>query len=360
VEKRKNIGELLIEYGKISEKDLEEALKLQKEFKLRVGETLIKLGKITHDDIEWVLSKQLDIPFVIVEDVSLDHILLFKFQKYFLMKNRILPLYETDDEIAIATDDPLNKEALDVITKISGKKINLSSGNGEKIEEILTQFYRKDSVSGLREKIRDVIEKIKGTSFYRIDFICRENNCEISVFGYNILKNIVSINDTFKKEHVFKVFDSLDISFLYDEYSNGKTVFLSIYPMINKIEDIHFPAILGVYGLFLPEYIMFADSLSTALPSVLPSEKPVKPYPFLSTKKKDLSYERTIFTIDSAPEHFRDFYVQLSVPRLCDICNGLGCVTCNDLGYLFTKMIDGIYSSEQFNTKVNEVRGWQR
>jgi type IV pilus assembly protein PilB len=122
MEKKNSIGDLLLELGKISQEDLEEGLRLQKVFNLRLGETLVKLGKITMADIEWVLSKQLDIPFVIVENINIDQGLLYKFSQELLVKNRILPLYETNEEIAIATDDPLNKEVFESIEGFFNKK----------------------------------------------------------------------------------------------------------------------------------------------------------------------------------------------------------------------------------------------
>jgi Tfp pilus assembly pilus retraction ATPase PilT len=71
MEKKKSIGDLLIELGKISQEDLEEGIRLQKVFNLRLGETLVKLGKIAMADIEWILSKQLDIHFVNVAIANL-------------------------------------------------------------------------------------------------------------------------------------------------------------------------------------------------------------------------------------------------------------------------------------------------
>ena len=79
--KWKDLGTLLQEYGLITGNDLEEGLTLQKESGLRLGEALAQLGKISAEDIEWVLSKQLDVPFVIVDDVTVNPDLLYKFQK---------------------------------------------------------------------------------------------------------------------------------------------------------------------------------------------------------------------------------------------------------------------------------------
>ena len=259
LDKKKNIGDLLIEYKKITREDLEEALRLQKEFNLRVGETLIELGKVTKNDIEWVLSKQLDIPFVIVENINLDPKLISKFSEELLVGNRILPLYETDEEIAIATDEPLNQDVFESMEGFANKKIKLSSGNGEKIREILMQFFKREGVPALIKSIKDILEKLVGTSFYRIDFIVGENNCEINVFRFGILKHIEALSESYTREQVFESFESLGIGFLYDTYLNSSELLLSVFPLLNRIENMSLPAVVGTFGLVIPDRVAFSD-----------------------------------------------------------------------------------------------------
>lgn len=358
--KKKNIGELLIEFGKITRDDLEEGLRLQKEFNLRFGETLIKLGKVTKDDIEWVLSKQLDIPFVIVENITPDPKLISKFSEELLMGNSILPLYETDDEIAIATDEPLNQNVFESMEGFVNKKIKLSSGNGEKIREILTQFFRKEGVPALINCIKNILRKLAGTSFYRIDFIVSENNCEINSYGFGILKNIEVLSEAHTREQIFESFESLGVGFLYDEHSTGNALFLSVFPLLNRIENMGFPAAVGTFGLFIPDSVAFSDLNVSNLPFIFKSEKAVPGYVFISASHTPYIYEKTVFAFDSAPVDFRDFYVNSPVPQICDSCRGKGCRTCNELGYLFSNKLDGMYSSEELRTLANRVRSWQK
>lgn len=346
LQRDRNIGDLLIDLGVINAKDLKDGLKLQKKSGLRLGEALIKLGRLTRDQIEWVLSKQLDIPFVIVEDINLDPALVDKFPSDLLLKNRILPLYETEDEIAIATDDPVNMTVIDLRDCSSGKKIRLSSGNGEKIEEILRQYFKKDGVPTLMSSIKDITAKISGTSFYRIDFILSGYHCNINIFGCGILKNITEHNESFTKEDIFRAFNSLDIPFLYDEESNESLRILSVHPITNKVNNVNYPVVTGAFGLFLPDEITFTDAKVSRLPLLLHSDKPVSGYPFISLNNESLNHKKIIFTIDSAPDNFSNYYVHISVPKKCKACNAAGCEICSGLGYTF-KLIGGMYSSDE-------------
>jgi type IV pilus assembly protein PilB len=356
MDKANNIGQLLIRYGKITQDDLEDGLKKQKVFGLRLGETLIRLGKVTMADIEWILSKQLDIPFVIVEDMRPDPTLISRFQRDLLIKNRILPLYETEEEIAIATDDPLNKEIFGSLEKLSGKKIRLSSGNGEEIEKILQQCFTKEGVPTLTVVISNLIKKLEATSFYRLDFVLTGYSCDIRIFGCGILKDMLTLNNSFTKEQVFGAMNSLNVPFLYNDRSNEALVWLSLYPVTRRDDAPLFPAISGVFGLSLPKDITFTDAQVNGLPDVISSPEPVFGYTFVSLNGGGASYEKTLFTIDSAPPTFSDWYVNLTVPRKCDACFGAGCERCVGLGYTFPDRLNGTYSSGEIRKRIAEAR----
>jgi type IV pilus assembly protein PilB len=356
----KNIGDLLLEYGMINNDALQEGLKYQKQMKVRLGEALIRLGKVTEDDIEWILSKQLDIPFVIVENITPDPKLIARFSKEFLLRNRIFPLYETDDDIAIATDDPLNRDAFSEIENTLKKKVRISSGNGNKIEEILTGCFSRESIPFLLQTLKDILAKLEGTCFYRIDFILSVNRCRVNIFGSGILRNMADISVPYTKEDVFAVFDFLNIPFAFDFYSNQGEVLLSVYPLMNRIEAVQFPAIIGLFGLLSTGSIVCSDIHTSRSANLFATDSPVTGYPFICTKGGFVTSDKTVFTTDSAPREFREFYVNMAVPQACDSCRGAGCADCRDTGYVFSRRIEGIYSSEEINGLLDGVWKWQR
>ena len=144
MEEQKPIGTLLVEYGYVKEEDIQAALSEQERYGGKIGEILVRMEKVSSEDIEWVLSKQLDIPFIIVDDSVANPDLIKLFPKDFLMINRIIPMYETDDSLAIVTDDPSNTDAFQAIEKKFGKGVTVSAGSGDAIDELLQKIFRQD------------------------------------------------------------------------------------------------------------------------------------------------------------------------------------------------------------------------
>ncbi len=343
---REKIGSLLIRYGFITESDLVEGLKLQKLMGLKLGETLVKIGKVDEANIQWILSKQYDVPFVVVDHVNIDKNLVQKFTKKFLIENRVIPLFETEDEICIVTDDIFNYNAFAFIENVLGKKVNISIGEAKKIENTLINFFKEDASPTIISVLQKTLDLIKETGFYRVDIAIQHHKSVINVYGNGVLRNIAEIDTTFKKEEVFGALGMLEIPYAYEIHDNFKTILFSIYPLINIIEDIRYPAILGLNGLVLPTKTILIDMPCSEHENLIYSDKLLYGYPYFSLKFSNLNYDRAIYTTDSAPKDFSDYYINLYAPKKCDSCNTSGCQKCKQLGYTFTK-VEGIYTSKE-------------
>jgi chain length determinant protein tyrosine kinase EpsG len=67
----RSIGTILVDTGRLSIKDAEKILRLQKEHGKRFGDAAIELGLVTQDDIYFALSQQFDYPYLPSGDTSL-------------------------------------------------------------------------------------------------------------------------------------------------------------------------------------------------------------------------------------------------------------------------------------------------
>ncbi|MFD1121335.1 chain length determinant protein tyrosine kinase EpsG [Methylophilus flavus] len=77
-----SIGQLLLDMGKITDKDAERILKFQKEKSMRFGEAAIALGFVTMEDINKALSYQFEYPYVTAEKSSFSSSLVAAFDPF--------------------------------------------------------------------------------------------------------------------------------------------------------------------------------------------------------------------------------------------------------------------------------------
>ena len=110
---RKKIGQILIELGLITEKQLDHALTAKKTTKKRLGEVLIELGFVTESDISSAISKKLNIPIVDCSayEISNDLMRIIPRQKAF--EKLIFPIEKRDNTIILAMADPLDYTTID-------------------------------------------------------------------------------------------------------------------------------------------------------------------------------------------------------------------------------------------------------
>lgn len=135
------IGELLVKNGIITEPQLKEALELQKEQEKRLGEIHIELGYLSSKDLVWMLSEQADIPFVEIRPEMLDKKLINVFPESILYGNSILPLYETEDRIYVALGDPTETIATQEVKRFTTKEVVTSGADPHKIEQLLNKYF---------------------------------------------------------------------------------------------------------------------------------------------------------------------------------------------------------------------------
>lgn len=114
------IGEILIEACGLSEKALEEALKIQGEKGDRLGKILIRQKVISEADLTKALSIQFDLPFLAtlpLEDLKTDFTEKVSIQ--FLKKYKMVPVI-TPNRASIALSDPLLFQPLDDLCRLLG------------------------------------------------------------------------------------------------------------------------------------------------------------------------------------------------------------------------------------------------
>ena len=134
--KEGSIGAILFQSRIISEQELTEALEEQKTSGGRVGEALIRLGVVTQEDIDWALSHQLDIPYVRLKKDRIDARAVALVPAELARRYRLFPLFLSGNELSVAMADPLDKEAIEELGRVTGCRIVISVGLIREIREL--------------------------------------------------------------------------------------------------------------------------------------------------------------------------------------------------------------------------------
>lgn len=144
-----SIGYILFKSRIITERDIETALEAQKRTGLRFGETLVSLGIVMQEDIDWALSNQLDIPYARISRESIDPAAAELVPAAVARKFNLFPLIRTDEELRIAMADPLDREAVAEVERLTGCNVSISMGLLREIREMQDFFYGEAGESAL-------------------------------------------------------------------------------------------------------------------------------------------------------------------------------------------------------------------
>ena len=159
--RRKRLGEILLESGLINQKQIEEALKIASQTGKRIGNIFIEMEWVSEMDICRTLSKQLEIPMISLKNKKIDQKVLDLLPAKLCYKRRLLPLLVKDRSLVIAMNNPIDYEAMDEVSFVSGHRVRVAVALEQEILDILVRSYPPD------EDEMDDIE----TGEYRVDLV---------------------------------------------------------------------------------------------------------------------------------------------------------------------------------------------
>src|SRR6186713_3721015 len=135
------LGELLTKASLISQDQLKEALRVQKDTGGKLGETLIKLGFVSEEDITECLSQQFGVPSINLQHFEIDAGVIKLIPGDVARKYNILPVNKTGATITIAMADPTNVFAMDDIKFMTGYNVEPVVASELGIKEAIEKYY---------------------------------------------------------------------------------------------------------------------------------------------------------------------------------------------------------------------------
>ena len=157
IKQKLRLGDLLLEKKIITEENLMNALKIQKEsnFTKKLGEILIQEGYTTQKEMARELSSQLKIKFIDIYAHELNFKLINRYPSNILEKAEAIPLKEGEEYIHVATSNPLGYDALEALENINlSKPIKLYLALDEDVRQIFQRIRIIQSTESIAKEVQ--------------------------------------------------------------------------------------------------------------------------------------------------------------------------------------------------------------
>ena len=151
----KRIGDILIEKGLITTKQLKEALEMQiNGNQKRLGEIFVETGAITREELYEVLQYVYETEYVDLSNYVIDPEVISLIPEKTALRLKLIPLSKNNGELVIAMANPLDVYAIDFVrdhTKV--KKIKSLMAPEEDILNAITNYYEMGEYDDIIERL---------------------------------------------------------------------------------------------------------------------------------------------------------------------------------------------------------------
>jgi len=319
------LGQMLVSAKMISEHHLRYALDTQKASKEKLGKILVRSGLLTEKNLSRVLAKQLQIPFLNIEQWDPDPDLVKKFNTKRCLNLRICPIKEEKKRILTATSEIPTPRQEQEIQRVTGKKASFSLAG----EGALTFAIHK-AFSSVDIPIETALERETSLLISDVQQSCSPETFLQNLLHYAIIKRATDI-------HIRPLPLSIDIAFRID---GTLAHMLSLPPQLQRIiSSLKLKASMDISEQRLPQDGRFSVS-------ILSQEFDIRVSSIVSAYGEDLVMRilpkaRADFTLHSLGFLAEDIDV---IQNLFELPSGIALVTGPTGSGKSTTMIAGLMS----------------
>lgn len=135
------IGDILVKENKISKEDLERGLEIQADTNKPLGSVLLDENLVGEETLMEALGKQTKMPYIDLEDYTIDIDALKLLKADQARKLNVMPLFVLDETLTVALSDPSDVLAVDEITRTTLLDVEPVLATSTAIEKALDSYY---------------------------------------------------------------------------------------------------------------------------------------------------------------------------------------------------------------------------
>jgi type IV pilus assembly protein PilB len=138
----KQLGELLLDRGAISQSQLDQALNVQREKGGLIGEIMVELGFVKEEEIAQSLTAQYGFPYLPLSnyDVNVDitSIIPGRVARQYLL----VPIDKIGNNLTLAMSNPLNVQAIEDVELLSGCSVQTFVSTASDVKKAIEKYYK--------------------------------------------------------------------------------------------------------------------------------------------------------------------------------------------------------------------------
>lgn len=138
----------LVRAGLVDYETIEQAQEIASAQNINIGQALINSGVITEEAILKFLEMKLHIPYVNLNDYSIDEKCLKYISANDAKKYKIIPLFKIEDTLTVAMADPLDLFAIDKVIETAECSIEPIISSETSILTKINELYKEDILAG--------------------------------------------------------------------------------------------------------------------------------------------------------------------------------------------------------------------
>lgn len=142
----KQLGELLIERGVITEDQLQKAVISKKQRSdFLIGEILIELGFVKEEDIAQTLTAQYGFPFLPLSNYEIGTEVIDIIPARIARQSMLVPIDKIGNNLTVAMSNPLDVQAIEDIEILTGCNVQVFVSTSSDIKKAIEKYYKDKS-----------------------------------------------------------------------------------------------------------------------------------------------------------------------------------------------------------------------
>jgi type IV pilus assembly protein PilB len=158
----RRFGELLIEQGRLTPDQLDQALRSRTDPRERLGQTLVRMGLLEEADVCRLLAHQFGLPVADADRLSqADPDAVRLIPEHLARQAGLLALRKDGDTMDVAMGDPLDVVSLDHLRALTGCTLKVWVARPTEVREAVDEYYQQIRAS---EKVGEILDKLDLTA----------------------------------------------------------------------------------------------------------------------------------------------------------------------------------------------------